>query len=63
MLIILCRHHSYKKDGGDVQLEELGPRFELKLFQIKLGTAEDKVAENEWILHPFVNSAKHSALI
>jgi hypothetical protein len=33
------RHHTYKKEGHkNVDLTEVGPRFELKLYQIKLGT-------------------------
>jgi hypothetical protein len=36
---ISFRHHTYKKEGHkNVELTEVGPRFELKLYQIKLGT-------------------------
>jgi U3 small nucleolar ribonucleoprotein protein IMP4 len=41
-----------------VELEEIGPRFEMRLFQIKLGTFEMDEAENEWVLRPYMNTAK-----
>lgn len=31
-------------------LQERGPRFECKLYQIKLGTVDQAHAENEWVL-------------
>merc|ERR1711920_1163143 len=36
------RHHVYKQTGREVELQECGPRFELQLYQIKLGTLEQK---------------------
>ncbi|BBH09315.1 Ribosomal RNA processing Brix domain protein, partial [Prunus dulcis] len=37
---ISFRHHTYGKHGGpkSIVLEEIGPRFEMRLFKIKLGT-------------------------
>jgi len=55
---ISFRHHMYTRDKGKVHLMEAGPRFELKLYQIKLGTIEQTAVENEWILRPYQNSAK-----
>jgi U3 small nucleolar ribonucleoprotein protein IMP4 len=56
---ISFRHHVYKKSGGkNVEITEAGPRFELQLYQIKLGTVEMTEAENEWVLRPYMNSAK-----
>lgn len=58
---ISMRHHAYKKgeDGKGVVLTELGPRFELRLFQIKLGTLEnDAAADVEWALRPYMNTAR-----
>jgi len=52
------RHHVYKQTGREVELQECGPRFELQLYQIKLGTLEQKDAENEWVLRPYMNTAK-----
>nr|WCZ58297.1 U3 small nucleolar ribonucleoprotein IMP4 [Paratrimastix eleionoma] len=55
---ISFRHHTFQKEGGKVVLSEVGPRFELRLYQIKLGTAEMKDADTEWILRPYMRSAK-----
>ena len=62
------RHHVYRKVGAqeraadptrkDIELAEVGPRFELKLYQIKLGTVDMAEAENEWVLRPYMNTAK-----
>lgn len=48
---------------GDVQLTEVGPRFDLRAFNITLGTLEQRTADVEWALRPFMNtSRKKSAL-
>ncbi|KAG9457857.1 hypothetical protein H6P81_002365 [Aristolochia fimbriata] len=46
---ISFRHHVYEKHGGpkSVELKEVGPRFELRLYQIKLGTVDQSEAQNE----------------
>lgn len=60
---ISFRHHMYSKAGGgggradSVQLHEVGPRFEMRLYQIRLGTLEQKEAENEYVLRPYQNTA------
>ncbi len=61
---ICFRHHTFDKDKEtrEVTLQEQGPRFDLKLYQIKLGTLEQTWAENEWVLRPFQNSAKKQKL-
>mmetsp|Transcript_27253 Transcript_27253/g.57330 ORF Transcript_27253/g.57330 Transcript_27253/m.57330 type:complete len:300 (+) Transcript_27253:110-1009(+) len=61
---ISFRHHVYNKEGKDkVTLYEVGPRFEMRLYQIKLGTLEMKDAENEYVLRPYMNTAsKRKAL-
>lgn len=39
-------------------MSEVGPRFQLKLYQIKLGTLESaETADTEWILRPYMNTA------
>jgi len=48
----------YSKEKGEVALMEVGPRFELKLYQIKLGTLEQAEAETEWVLRPYMNTAR-----
>ncbi|OXA57485.1 U3 small nucleolar ribonucleoprotein protein IMP4 [Folsomia candida] len=58
---IAVRHHVHKKteDGRDVQLSELGPRFQLKLYEIKLGTLENAAAADvEWAWRPYMNTAR-----
>jgi len=56
---ISFRHHIYSKTGHKhVELTEIGPRFEMKLYQIKLGTLEMEDADVEWSLRPYINSAK-----
>lgn len=63
---ISFRHHVYSKEGNTedkVTLYEVGPRFEMRLYQIKLGTLEMKDAENEYVLRPYMNTAsKNKAL-
>ena len=56
---ISFRQHTYKKTGHkQVELSEVGPRFEMKLYQIKLGTVDMKEADDEWVLRPYMNTAK-----
>lgn len=58
------RHHTYEMPRGEksIQLQERGPRFELKLYQIKLGTLDQKHAENEYVLRSYTRSAKRAKL-
>nr|XP_056705858.1 U3 small nucleolar ribonucleoprotein protein IMP4 [Euleptes europaea] len=57
---ISFRHHVYKKtDHRNVELTEVGPRFEMKLYMIKLGTLEqESTADVEWRWHPYTHTAK-----
>lgn len=56
---ISFRHHRVDKvDHRTVDLEEMGPRFEMKLFRIRLGALDQPEAKSEWELRPFMNSAK-----
>lgn len=55
---ISFRHHMYSKAGHDsVTLHEVGPRFEMRLYQIRLGTLEQKEADTEYVLRPYQNTA------
>ncbi|KAK1277791.1 hypothetical protein QJS04_geneDACA007368 [Acorus gramineus] len=38
--------------------EEVGPHFELRLYQIKLGTVDQSEAQNKWVIRPYMNTAK-----
>ncbi len=60
---ISFRHHVFKPNGREVELQECGPRFELQLYQIKLGTCDQKEAENEWVLRPYMNSTKKRRML
>ncbi|KAF7387505.1 hypothetical protein HZH68_013182 [Vespula germanica] len=55
---ICFRHHTYKKvNGKDIELKEVGPRFQLKLYEIKLGTLDAaNAADTEWALRPYMNT-------
>lgn len=61
---ISFRHHTYEQPAGvkSIELKEHGPRFECKLYQIKLGTVDQAHAENEWVLRAYTRSAKKSKL-
>lgn len=61
---ISFRHHMYSKTGKeDVTLHEVGPRFEMRLYQLRLGTLEQKDAENEYVLRPYQNTAAKRQLL
>ncbi|EDO45425.1 predicted protein [Nematostella vectensis] len=55
---ISFRHHTYKKVDGQIELSEVGPRFEMKVYEIKLGTVDQIEAETEWRLKPYMNTSK-----
>jgi len=55
---ISFRHHMYRKVKHDkVELHEVGPRFEMRLYRVRLGTLEQNHAENEYVLRPYQNTA------
>ncbi|XP_068154048.1 U3 small nucleolar ribonucleoprotein protein IMP4 [Drosophila tropicalis] len=55
---IIFRHHQYKYVNRELELKECGPRFQLKLYQIKLGTLENiKAADTEWVNRPYLNTS------
>lgn len=55
---ISFRHHTYRKiDGKEIVLSEVGPRFEMKLHEIKLGTLDQTEADTEWKLKPYMNTS------
>ena len=61
---ISFRHHMYSQSNNkEVVLHEVGPRFEMRLYQIRLGTLDQKYADNEYVLRSFQNtSAKRTVL-
>lgn len=55
---ISFRHHIYKKNGPENDLTEVGPRFQMKLYEIKLGTLDTvDTSPSEWVLRPYMNTA------
>lgn len=62
---ISFRHHVFHHTKGtkDVQLAEVGPRFEMKPYQIKLGTVEVSEADDEWVLRPYMRTMKKRDLL
>ncbi|CDR99200.1 probable IMP4-component of the U3 small nucleolar ribonucleoprotein [Sporisorium scitamineum] len=56
---ISFRHHVFVKTSHrEVQLAEVGPRFEARVYEIKQGTLDQLDADTEWVLRPYMNSAK-----
>ena len=56
-------HHLWVKTGKEeVRLSEVGPRFEMRLFQIQLGTAENTNADVEWRLLPYQRRGRKEIL-
>ncbi|KDQ64875.1 hypothetical protein JAAARDRAFT_167594 [Jaapia argillacea MUCL 33604] len=60
---ISFRHHVFLKIPGSVQLAEVGPRFEMKPYEIRLGTLEQKESEREWVLAHYARTAKKRSLL
>jgi U3 small nucleolar ribonucleoprotein protein IMP4 len=57
------QHHLGVKTGKEeVQLIEVGPRFEMRLFQIQLGTVEHTNADMEWRLLPYQRRGRKEVL-
>lgn len=53
------RHHVFVKTSHrEVQLAEVGPRFEMRPYEIRQGTLEQSEADVEWQLRPFMNSGR-----
>lgn len=57
---ISFRHHKYEIPGGpkSIELQEIGPRFEMRLYQIKLGTVDQGEAQIEHVLRPYMNTSR-----
>ncbi|KIJ70194.1 hypothetical protein HYDPIDRAFT_172074 [Hydnomerulius pinastri MD-312] len=60
---ISFRHHVFVKIPRDVQLAEVGPRFEMKPYEIRQGTIEQTEAEREWVLAHYSRTAKKRRLL
>ncbi|KAJ3361774.1 snoRNA-binding rRNA-processing protein imp4 [Kappamyces sp. JEL0680] len=60
---ISFRHHVFQKIESQVSLVEVGPRFEMQVYQIKLGTMEITEADVEWVYRPYMNTAKKRMIL
>ncbi|KAI5962330.1 IMP4 [Candida pseudojiufengensis] len=54
---ISVRHHIYVKTKDGIEISEIGPRFEMKLYEIKLGLPDNKDADIEWQVRRFIRTA------
>lgn len=54
---ISVRHHVYVSTREGVELSEIGPRFEMRLYEVKLGLMDNKDADIEWQLRRFIRTA------
>ncbi|NXR25331.1 IMP4 protein, partial [Cinclus mexicanus] len=62
--VILVRNHVYRRRGRTVELEEVGPRFQLRPYLIRLGTLEQgDTADVEWRWHPYTATAPKRRLL
>jgi U3 small nucleolar ribonucleoprotein protein IMP4 len=59
---ISVRHHVYVRTGyKTVELAEVGPRMEMKTFEIRLGTVDNKDADYEWRLANYTRYAAETS--
>ena len=62
--VVSFRHHVYSKsNGGGTSLQEVGPRMEMRPYEIRLGTLDQAHAETEWALRAYTNNAKRRRVI
>lgn len=55
-------HPTPPQNDTNRALAQCGPRFELRPYQIRLGTMDQQHAESEWVLRAYTRSAKRSKL-
>ncbi|KAL7753881.1 snoRNA-binding rRNA-processing protein imp4 [Sorochytrium milnesiophthora] len=61
---ISFRHHVFYKTGPKhVELVEVGPRFEARVYEIRLGTVDIADADVEWVLRPYHRTAKKREML
>lgn len=54
---ISVRHHMYIRTKDSLELSEVGPRFEMRLYELRLGLIDNKDSEIEWQLRRFVRTS------
>ncbi|KAJ7228766.1 Brix-domain-containing protein [Mycena pura] len=61
---ISFRHHVFVKiPPRQVQLAEVGPRFDMKPYEIRQGTFEQSEAEREWVLAHYARTTKKRSVL
>ncbi|KAK7061632.1 Brix domain-containing protein [Favolaschia claudopus] len=60
---ISFRHHVFVKIPRQVQLAEVGPRFDMKPYEIRQGTFEQSEADREWVLAHYARTSKKRRLL
>ena len=53
---ISMRQHTFRRTGGKIELTEIGPRMEMRIFRIMQGTLEMSEADTEFALRSFIRS-------
>ena len=53
---ISVRQHTFRRTAGKIELTEIGPRMEMRVFKILLGTLEMIDADTEFALRSFIRS-------
>lgn len=58
---IIFRHHIYHltRPSNTLQLSEVGPRYDLKLYQIKLGSIASNSGDLEWVARSHLHARKN----
>lgn len=56
--LVSFRQHIFSTHGGKEQILELGPRFEMLLYEVRNGPPDFADAELEWSLRPFMRTNK-----
>ena len=54
---ISVRHHMYLRTKDSIELSEVGPRFEMRLYELRLGLVDNKDSDVEWQMRRFVRTA------
>ncbi|VDD74201.1 unnamed protein product [Mesocestoides corti] len=56
--IIRFRHHTYKYVNKELEIEEHGPRFDMRLYKIWRGPLhEESTADVEWVFRPYMSTS------
>jgi len=56
--LVVFRHHTWRREGKDVELKEHGPRFSMKLYRVLQGPLDERdTADTEYVYRPYMNTA------